>query len=191
MINLLSDPHAWVSLLTLTVMEIVLGIDNLIFLAILAGRLPPERQAIARRLGLILALGSRLVLLATITWIMRLATPLFSIAGQSFSWRDLILIGGGLFLVYKGTVEIHERLEGDPAQAVASGRKVTMISALAQIIVRIDGGTNDWLSHDAAEKLNDRLKDLLECLEDASGRDLDGDDDRDEMEQNDDDDDKD
>ena len=99
MINLLSDPHAWVSLLTLTVMEIVLGIDNLIFLAILAGRLPPERQAIARRLGLILALGSRLVLLATITWIMRLATPLFSIAGQSFSWRDLILIGGGLFLV--------------------------------------------------------------------------------------------
>ena len=135
MINLLSDPHAWVSLLTLTVMEIVLGIDNLIFLAILAGRLPPERQAIARRLGLILALGSRLVLLATITWIMRLATPLFSIAGQSFSWRDLILIGGGLFLVYKGTVEIHERIEGDPSQTVASGRKVGMIGILAQIVV--------------------------------------------------------
>ena len=135
MINLLSDPHAWVSLLTLTVMEVVLGIDNLIFLAILAGRLPPERQATARRLGLILALGSRLALLAAITWIMRLATPLFAIAGQSFSWRDLILIGGGLFLVYKGTVEIHERIEGDQSQALGSGQPVGMIGILAQIVV--------------------------------------------------------
>ena len=135
MMTLLSDPHAWVSLLTLTVMEIVLGIDNLIFLAILAGRLPPERQATARRLGLILALGSRLALLATIAWIMRLATPLFSIAGQSFSWRDLILIGGGLFLVYKGTVEIHERIEGDHSDAPAFDRPAGMAGILAQIVV--------------------------------------------------------
>jgi predicted tellurium resistance membrane protein TerC len=135
MMNLLSDPQAWISLLTLTVMEIVLGIDNLIFLAILAGRLPPERQATARRLGLILALGSRLALLATIAWIMRLSTPLFAIAGQSFSWRDLILIGGGLFLVYKGTVEIHERIEGDQSDAPASGRPAGMAGILAQIVV--------------------------------------------------------
>ena len=133
--NFLSDPHAWVSLLTLTVMEIVLGIDNLIFLAILSGRLPPDRQATARRLGLILALGSRLALLATIAWIMRLATPLFAIAGQSFSWRDLILIGGGLFLVYKGTVEIHERIEGDQSEVPATGQPAGMVGILAQIVV--------------------------------------------------------
>ncbi len=133
--HLISDPHAWVSLLTLTVMEIVLGIDNLIFLAILAGRLPAEQQASARRLGLILALGSRLALLATIAWIMRLATPLFAVAGQSFSLRDLILIGGGLFLVYKGTVEIHERFEGDQTHALGAGRPVGMIGILGQIVL--------------------------------------------------------
>ncbi|MEI7713386.1 MAG: TerC family protein [Rhodospirillales bacterium] len=131
----MSDPHAWVSLLTLTVMEIVLGIDNLIFLAILSGCLAPDRQATARRLGLILALGSRLALLATIAWIMRLAAPLFAIAGQSFSWRDMILIGGGLFLVYKGTVEIHERIEGDRPEVPATGRPVGMVGILAQIVV--------------------------------------------------------
>ena len=135
MMNLLSEPQAWVSLLTLTIMEIVLGIDNLIFLAILAGRLPPDRQATARQLGLILALGSRLALLAAITWIMRLATPLFFIAGQSFSWRDFILIGGGLFLVYKGTVEIHERIEADRPAALASDRPAGMAGILAQIVV--------------------------------------------------------
>jgi predicted tellurium resistance membrane protein TerC len=107
----LSDPQTWASLLTLTVLEIVLGIDNLIFLSILAGRLPPERQPVARRTGLVLALGLRLGLLAAIAWIMRLTAPLFTIAGWAFSWRDLILIGGGLFLVYKGTDEIHERIE--------------------------------------------------------------------------------
>ena len=135
MMALLSDPQTWISLLTLTVMEIVLGIDNLIFLAILADRLPPKQQATARRVGLLLALGSRLALLATITWIMRLSDPLFSIAGQSFSWRDLILIGGGLFLVYKGTVEIHERIEGEGSQSLASGRPVGMAGILMQIVV--------------------------------------------------------
>ena len=96
-------------------MEIVLGIDNLVFLAVLAARLPAAQQERARRIGLLLALVMRLALLAAISWIMRLTAPVFAIAGQSFSWRDLILIGGGLFLVYKGTGEIHERIEGEEA----------------------------------------------------------------------------
>src|SRR3954467_15940514 len=106
----LSDPQIWVSLLTLTVMEIVLGIDNLVFLSILAERLPPGQRERARRVGLILALGMRLGLLAAISWMMRLTAPVIAVLGQEFSWRDLILIGGGLFLVYKGTEEIHERI---------------------------------------------------------------------------------
>ena len=94
-------------------MEIVLGIDNLIFLSILAERLPPGQQESARRIGLVLALGMRLGLLAAISWMMRLTEPVFAVAGQEFSWRDLILIGGGLFLIYKGTEEIHHRIEGE------------------------------------------------------------------------------
>jgi predicted tellurium resistance membrane protein TerC len=129
----LSDPQTWASLLTLTVLEIVLGIDNLIFLSILAGRLPPERQPVARRTGLVLALGLRLALLAAITWIMRLTQPLFAVAGWAFSWRDLILIGGGLFLVYKGTGEIHERIEGGGEHEGARDARVSLIGTIAQI----------------------------------------------------------
>ena len=109
----LSDPQVWASLLTLTALEIVLGIDNLVFLTILAGRLPPERQNRARQLGLALALITRLALLGSIAWIVGLTQPVFELLGRSFSWRDGILIGGGLFLLYKGTREIHLRLEGD------------------------------------------------------------------------------
>src|SRR3954454_6820715 len=109
----LSDPQIWVSLLTLTVMEIVLGIDNLVFLSILAERLPPGQRESARRIGLVLALGIRLGLLATINWMMRLTEPVIAVFGNELSWRDLILIGGGLFLVYKGTEEIHQRIEGE------------------------------------------------------------------------------
>ena len=108
----LSDPQVWASLLTLTTLEIVLGIDNLIFIAILASRLPPAQQEMARRLGLLAALLTRLILLASIAWLIGLAEPLFTIAGHAFSWRDLILIAGGLFLVAKGTGEIHQRIEG-------------------------------------------------------------------------------
>ena len=131
----LADPQVWISLLTLTVMEIVLGIDNLVFLAILTERLPRERQAIARRIGLILAMGSRLALLTVLTWIMHLSETLFAIAGQAFSWRDLILIGGGLFLVYKGTTEIHERIEGDSQLAHAPARSAGLPGTLVQIVV--------------------------------------------------------
>ena len=132
---LLYDPQAWASLLTLTVMEIVLGIDNLVFLAILVSRLPPGRQALARQTGLILAMGSRLALLAAITWIMRLTAPLFEIAGWSLSWRDLILIVGGLFLVYKGTVEIHERIEGDARAGAPTPPAAGMLATLVQVVI--------------------------------------------------------
>ncbi len=131
----LMDPQVWISLLTLTVMEIVLGIDNLVFLAILTARLPPERQFTAQRVGLFLAMGARLALLSVITWIMRLADPLFALMGREFSWRDLILIGGGLFLVYKGTTENHERIEGEASAAQTPGRPVGMAATLAQIVL--------------------------------------------------------
>src|SRR5947209_8700713 len=109
----LHDPQIWASLLTLTALEIVLGIDNLVFITILAGRLPAERQNRARRMGLGLALITRLALLASIAWIIGLTQPLFAVLGHAVSWRDIILIAGGFFLLYKGTREIHERLEGD------------------------------------------------------------------------------
>lgn len=129
----LADPQLWVSLLTLTALEIVLGIDNLIFISILAGRVPPERQARARQIGLIAALGTRLMLLATISWIMLLTAPLLTVAGHEFSWRDLILVLGGLFLVYKGTQEIHARIEGDGEHANSAERPSGFIGTIVQI----------------------------------------------------------
>jgi predicted tellurium resistance membrane protein TerC len=129
----LSDPQIWASLLTLTALEIVLGIDNLIFLSILAARLPPERQPIARQSGLFLALGLRLALLTAIAWIMRLTQPVFTVAGWAFSWRDLILIAGGLFLVYKGTGEIHERVEGSGEHEGARAARASLIGTIVQI----------------------------------------------------------
>jgi predicted tellurium resistance membrane protein TerC len=129
----LSDPQVWVSLLTLTAMEIVLGIDNLVFLSILVARLAPEHQPIARQIGLSLALGLRLALLAAIAWIMRLTAPVFVLAGWSFSWRDLILIVGGLYLVYKGTGEIHERIEGGGEHDRPHAAGASLIGTIAQI----------------------------------------------------------
>ena len=107
------DPEIWASLLTLTALEIVLGIDNLVFIAILAGRLPAEQQNRARQIGLALALLTRLALLASITWIIGLTQPLFELFAHPVSWRDIVLIAGGLFLLYKGTREIHHVLEAD------------------------------------------------------------------------------
>ena len=108
-----SQPEAWVALASLTILEIVLGIDNIVFISILTGRLPRERQASARLIGLGLAMISRLALLFTISWIIGLTRPLFEVAGLAISARDLILFGGGVFLIYKATVEIHHRLEGE------------------------------------------------------------------------------
>ncbi len=115
----LANPEMWIALLTLTVLEIVLGIDNIVFLSIITGKLPPAQQPRARRIGLSLALLLRIGLLASLAWIIRLTAPLFTIFGHGFSGRDLILLVGGLFLIAKSTHEIHERLEGDEGRGVA------------------------------------------------------------------------
>ena len=130
----ISSPEAWVALATLAVLEIVLGIDNIVFISILADKLPEHQQASARRNGLILAMATRLALLGTITFIMRLTAPLFSFFGHGFSGRDLILIVGGLFLLTKATREIHHRLEGDE-QDGKKARALSYGAVLAQIAV--------------------------------------------------------
>ena len=122
MIELLSDPQAWISLFVLTAMEIVLGIDNIVFITILCGRLPEGKQLRARRMGLSAALLSRIVLLLSISWVMKLTDPLFELV-RVWSGKDLILVGGGLFLLYKATVEIHHNVN-DPA-ALAEDHKAT------------------------------------------------------------------
>jgi predicted tellurium resistance membrane protein TerC len=115
----LTSPESWIALLTLTVLEIVLGIDNVIFISILAGKLPQEQQAKARKLGLFLAMFIRIGLLASLAWIISLTKPWFSVLGHEISGRDLILLLGGLFLLAKSTHEIHDRLEGDEGEASA------------------------------------------------------------------------
>src|SRR5262245_50258568 len=113
----LTDPQIWVALATLTFLEIVLGVDNIIFISILSGKLPAEQQPRARRLGLLGAMLTRVALLFSLAWIIRLTQPLFTITGTEISGRDLILILGGLFLIGKSTYEIHDRLEGDEGHA--------------------------------------------------------------------------
>ena len=113
--ELLANPETWIALLTLTVLEIVLGIDNVIFISILVQRLPEASRDRARVIGLGLAMGMRILLLLTISWIAGLTEPVFTVADNKLSWRDLILIGGGLFLIWKATTEIGESLEGEPA----------------------------------------------------------------------------
>ena len=134
MIELLSSPEILISLLTLTVLEIVLGIDNIIFISIVASRLPPEQQAKARTIGLSLALVMRLILLSMIAWLASLTNTVFTVFGNEFSWRDIILIVGGLFLLVKGTIEIHHSVEGDE-ETKTSLKQVTMGAVLAQIVV--------------------------------------------------------
>lgn len=133
----ITDPNAWTALITLTAMETVLGIDNIIFISILTGRLPPEQQGRARTLGLAVAMLSRILLLFSLSWIMRLTEPLLPpIAGHALTGRDLILIVGGLFLLWKATREIHHKMEG-PDEA-AQGREagpVTFNGVLLQILV--------------------------------------------------------
>ena len=129
----LTSPEAWIALLTLTTLEVVLGIDNIIFIAILADRLPADQRAKARKTGLSLAIATRIMLLTSIVWIMRLTTPLFSLIGHPVSGRDLILIVGGVFLLFKSTREIHHKLEGDEEGRDGSGRSVTFTSVIVQI----------------------------------------------------------
>jgi predicted tellurium resistance membrane protein TerC len=127
-----SSPEGWIALLTLSVLEIVLGIDNIVFISILAGKLRPEERARARQVGLGLAMFIRILLLLSITWVMSLTSPLFTITNQELSGRDLILIIGGLFLLGKSTHEIHDKLEGEEGRA--SGRAG---ASFAGVIVQI------------------------------------------------------
>ena len=131
--ELLSDPQAWIAFFTLTALELVLGIDNVIFISILVDKLPAARRELARRLGLLLAMGMRIALLFLLSWLIGLTEPLFRI-GQEISGRDLILIGGGLFLLYKSTVEIHQLLEGE-AGARSAGVPATFAGVLVQIML--------------------------------------------------------
>ena len=132
MIELLSDPAAWVALLTLSMLEIVLGIDNIIFISILVGRLPEARRERARIVGLAMAMLTRIALLFSIVWLTRLVQPWFSLLGQDFSGRDLILIAGGLFLIVKSVLEVHNTLEGAEDE-----RNARLYSSFFLIVVQI------------------------------------------------------
>jgi len=132
----ITDPQIWVALVTLTVLEIVLGIDNVIFISILAGKLPPEQRARARNIGLAGAMITRILLLLSLTWMMRLTAPLFKVLHHEVSGRDLILLAGGLFLIFKATREIHEKLEGEEAHV--SGRAAVSFAGVIFQIMLLD-----------------------------------------------------
>jgi len=130
----LADPQVWLALVTLTALEIVLGIDNIIFISIQAGKLPPHQQEKARIVGLGLAMFIRIALLFSLTWLMGLTAPLFSVLNNDISWRDIILIVGGLFLIWKSTMEIHEKLEGEEGHSAARAG-ATFAAVIVQILL--------------------------------------------------------
>ena len=137
-IPLLSDPAAWAALVTLVVMEVVLGIDNLIFISILSNKLPPEHRQRVRRIGISLALIMRLALLSMIAWIVSLTAPVFTVMDNAFSWKDMILIAGGLFLIWKATKEIHHTVDHKPSGDMLDKEDVVVSnvgSAIFQIIL--------------------------------------------------------
>ena len=135
LIDWLTDPHIWASFITLSAMEVVLGIDNVVFISLMVSRMHPEQRLTARRVGLLLALIFRIIMLGGIAYIIHLTTPLFSFGGYDFSWRDLILIAGGLFLLVKGTREMHDDIEGEEEEGGAARVADTMVSAILQIAV--------------------------------------------------------
>ena len=132
MLALLTDANAWAALITLTALEIVLGIDNLVFIAVLTSRLDAQRSRKARAIGLSLAFVFRVMLLASLSWIMGLTTPAFTVAGLTFSWRDIILIAGGLFLIAKATLEIHGEVEAKAEPVTAAQRR-----ALSAVVIQL------------------------------------------------------
>jgi predicted tellurium resistance membrane protein TerC len=135
MIELLTSPQAWIAFATLTALELVLGIDNIIFISILVDKLPKAKQEFARRLGLFMAMFMRIGLLLVLAWIVGLVTPLFTVAGQEISGRDLILIAGGLFLIWKSTGEIHQSLEGEEESHGSKAVKATFAATIVQIMI--------------------------------------------------------
>jgi predicted tellurium resistance membrane protein TerC len=134
MIELFTDPQVWIAFATLTALELVLGIDNIIFIAILVDKLPPEKREFARKLGLFIAMFMRIGLLLILSWIVGLTAPIFTIFGQEISGRDLVLIAGGLFLLWKSVGEIHQSLEGDEGHT-SKAVKSTMAAVILQIMV--------------------------------------------------------
>jgi predicted tellurium resistance membrane protein TerC len=137
MLELLTDPQAWIALLTLTALELVLGIDNIVFISILVDKLPPERREAARRIGLFMAMFMRLGLLLVLAWIIGLTAPLFTLplVDQEISGRDLILIAGGLFLIWKSTGEIHASLQGEEDHGASAAVKATFGAVIVQIML--------------------------------------------------------
>lgn len=138
LMTLAADPTVWAALGALIAMEVVLGIDNLIFISILTNKLPEHQRSKGRRIGIGLALVMRLALLGTVAFIVKLTAPIFSVFGQAFSWRDLILIAGGLFLVWKATKEIHHKVDPDPESVLAGGTRAVTLSfgaAIFQILI--------------------------------------------------------
>jgi len=129
------DPQIWVSFAALAALEIVLGVDNLVFVALLAGRLPVAQRSRARRIGLTLALGTRLALLASVSWMVHLTVPVVTVLERAFSWRDIVLIAGGAFLLYKGTSEIHQRVDGDPEAEKTTVGEAGFGTTIAQIVM--------------------------------------------------------
>ena len=134
MMELLTDPQAWIAFATLTLLELVLGIDNIIFISILVDKLPPEKRVLARRLGLFMAMFMRIGLLLVLSWIIGLVAPLFTVLNQEISGRDLILIAGGLFLIWKSTGEIHQSLEGEEGHS-SGAVQATFTAVILQIMV--------------------------------------------------------
>lgn len=138
LLQLAADPTVWAALATLIVMEVVLGIDNLIFISILTNKLPAHQQQKGRRIGISLALILRLGLLGTVAWIVQLTEPIIEVFGKSFSWKDLILIAGGLFLLWKATKEIHHNVDPEPDSALSKGGETATLafgSAIVQILL--------------------------------------------------------
>lgn len=137
MIELLSDPQAWAALVALTTLEIVLGIDNVIFISVMVSRLPEQQAKRARQIGLALAFVFRIILLFTLTWLMRLTAPLITVLGADISWRDIILIGGGLFLIAKATHEIHAEIEArdEGEEAGAASPNSAFLWVVAQLVL--------------------------------------------------------
>lgn len=134
LIDLFSDPNAWIALATLTVMEIVLGIDNIVFISVIIEKLPANQAARGRQIGLFLALIFRVLLLLVLSWLIGLSEPIMELFGETFSWRDIILVAGGLFLIYKGTSEIHEEFEGETEEQEAERKQG---AGFAYVIVQI------------------------------------------------------
>src|SRR5262249_39737567 len=131
----LFDQNVWASFLTLTALEIVLGVDNLVFIALLAGRLPPRQRGAARQNGLALSLGPRLALLSSIAWLVHLTEPVVTVGTLNFSWRDLVLLAGGAFLLFKGTREIHLRVDAPDIDQRRDSRAVGFVGTIVQIML--------------------------------------------------------